>query len=167
MGMTYVQKLKHMVGDKIRARARGKMQPQVKQPAEGRTNNGGLRFGEMERDCLLAYGAASNIRDRLSLSSDVCAVHICSVCNSTMLSHETSDIVYCKRCNRSDTGLRVSMPYGFKLFTDELKAISLNVQLHVVPEDASVQKQQQYQQQQKRRFEQHPGVGYKKAKMLA
>lgn len=118
-GPVYYQKLKHMVQDKMHSRARGKVATLTRQPTEGRARDGGLRFGEMERDCLIAYGASQLLLERLMLSSDAHQVDVCTGCG--LMGYQG----WCQSCKKSQGMTRMTIPYAAKLLVQEL--FSMNV----------------------------------------
>lgn len=118
-GPIFYQRLKHMVVDKMHARARGPKQGLVRQPTEGRSKDGGLRLGEMERDCLIGYGAATLLIERLMISSDIFLAYICSVCGYIAFKG------FCSYCKNGSGVLPIKMPYAFKLLTQELMSMNI------------------------------------------
>lgn len=131
-GPIYYQKLKHMVQDKMHSRARGPRAILTRQPTEGRSRDGGLRLGEMERDCLIAYGASQLLRERLMLSSDKHEVDVCESCGFMAFGR------FCQRCSTAgETGsnvVRMTLPYAFKLLLNELGSMNVNTRLIVSDE---------------------------------
>lgn len=126
-GPIYYQKLKHMVQDKMHSRSRGPRAILTRQPTEGRSRDGGLRLGEMERDCLIAYGASQLLRERLMLSSDAYEVEVCEACGLM------GSRGWCQTC-KSSTGIhKMKMPYAAKLLVQEL--LSMNVLVRLKLED--------------------------------
>ena len=124
-GPVYYQKLKHMVADKMHARARGPKTSLTRQPTEGRARDGGLRLGEMERDCLIGYGAASLIQERLMTSSDVFNAVVCEACG--YIGSEQ----WCQFCRSGIQLMNVKMPYACKLLFQELQAMNIRPKLIV------------------------------------
>ncbi|OCB85858.1 beta and beta-prime subunits of DNA dependent RNA-polymerase [Sanghuangporus baumii] len=112
-GPIYYQKLKHMVMDKMHARARGPRATLTRQPTEGRSREGGLRLGEMERDCLIGYGATQLLLERLMLSSDKFEVHACEVCG--LMGYNG----WCAYCKSSKSMAKLVIPYAAKLLFQE------------------------------------------------
>ena len=84
MGVVYYQRLRHMVNDKAQARSTGPIDILTRQPVKGRKNQGGIRFGEMERDGLLAHGVSYCLNDRLFKSSDYSEGYICKKCGELL-----------------------------------------------------------------------------------
>jgi DNA-directed RNA polymerase subunit B len=122
-----------MVADKIHARARGQVQMLTKQPTEGRSRGGGLRFGEMERDCLIAYGTSMVLKDRLLDESDKTDVFICENCGLIAYFDARTRKYICRICGPNAKIATVSMAYAFKLLVQEM--MSLNILPRVLLKD--------------------------------
>jgi DNA-directed RNA polymerase III subunit RPC2 len=126
-GPIYYQRLKHMVQDKMHSRSRGPRAILTRQPTEGRSRDGGLRLGEMERDCLIAYGASQLLLERLMISSDAVPIDICQQCG--LFGYKG----YCHTCKSTREVTSMTMPYAAKLLVQEL--ISMNVGVRLQLED--------------------------------
>ncbi|KAJ7279043.1 hypothetical protein C8J57DRAFT_1712962 [Mycena rebaudengoi] len=118
-GPIYYQKLKHMVMDKMHARARGPRATLTRQPTEGRSREGGLRLGEMERDCLIGYGATQLLLERLMISSDKFEVNACQKCG--LMGYNG----WCTYCKSSKQMAQLTIPYAAKLLFQELMAMNV------------------------------------------
>jgi len=125
IGPTYYQRLKHMVEDKIHSRSSGPQQILTRQPAEGRSRDGGFRCGEMERDCLIGHGTASFLRERLLTCSDPYRIKICSKCGLMAQKKLNNDCLVCLNCDNTKTIREVELPYAFKLLMQELMSIKI------------------------------------------
>ncbi|KIY47676.1 beta and beta-prime subunits of DNA dependent RNA-polymerase [Fistulina hepatica ATCC 64428] len=126
-GPIYYQ-VQHMVMDKMHARARGPRATLTRQPTEGRSREGGLRLGEMERDCLIGYGATQLLLERLMISSDKFEVDACQECG--LLGYNG----WCPYCKSSKQMAQLTIPYAAKLLFQELMA--MNIVPRLVLDDA-------------------------------
>ena len=125
IGPVFYQRLKHMVNDKEHSRAIGPMVVMTRQPAEGRARDGGLRFGEMERDCMISHGASMFTKDRIYNASDSYQVYTCQKCGLIAIYNHEKNIHVCNTCKNYTHFNKVNVPYSFKLLMQEL--ITMNI----------------------------------------
>lgn len=125
MGPVFYQRLKHMVNDKQHSRSIGPMVNLTRQPAEGRSRDGGLRFGEMEKDAMVSHGAAKFTRGRMYDASDKYSVNVCKRCGLIASYNNEMHIHHCRTCdNRTDFSY-VEIPYSCKLLFQELTTMNV------------------------------------------
>lgn len=133
IGPVFYQRLKHMVNDKQHSRSIGPMVNLTRQPAEGRSRDGGFRIGEMERDVMLAHGISRFCRERLYDVSDKYSVHVCKKCGmiaqyndegNAMLGKFNFSVHKCSICDNMTDFAYAEIPYAFKLMAQELQTIN-------------------------------------------
>jgi len=135
MGMAQYMVLKQQVIDKWHARPRGPNQLLTRQPVEGRSRDGGLRLGEMERDAILSHGAPFFLKDRLLEQSDPFEVVVCSQCGFFAESAPpqntrwVSQKAYCRNCDTHEGLQKMVVPYAFKLLHQEMMAMHIGARL--------------------------------------
>ncbi|CAG5129269.1 unnamed protein product, partial [Candidula unifasciata] len=143
-GVVYYQRLRHMVSDKFQVRTTGPVDQVTQQPVKGRKRAGGIRFGEMERDALIAHGTSFLLQDRLFNCSDKSKTFICTACKtilSPLLVQQSEDgedksqgtrfcrQTICQHCQNRDAIQQISVPYVFRYLVAELASIGIKVNL--------------------------------------
>mgnify|MGYP006084492695 CR=1 FL=1 len=125
IGPCFYQRLKHMVNDKQHSRSIGPMVNLTRQPAEGRSRDGGLRFGEMERDCMISHGASRFTKERIYDASDKFSVHVCKKCGMIASHNNKTHIHKCNTCDNRVDFAYVEIPYSCKLLFQELTTMNI------------------------------------------
>lgn len=131
IGPGYYLKLSHMVGDKVHARARGPVTLLTKQPTEGRSQEGGLRLGEMEKDVFVGHGASLLLKERFG--ADSTEIKVCENCGEIAVENREENRTYCPNCDSSDVG-ESEIPHAFLLLMNELKSMMMDTELDLEEE---------------------------------
>jgi DNA-directed RNA polymerase I subunit RPA2 len=157
IGVVYYQRLRHMVSDKVQVRTTGPVNPLTHQPVKGRKRGGGIRFGEMERDAIIAHGASFILQDRLNNCSDYDQSFICKTCGSILSILQVSSLdgadepqTRCLHCAKEVTEIqnlddvwelnerrftggsntaKVAIPFVFRYLSAELAAMNIRLSL--------------------------------------
>lgn len=129
VGPIYYQLLRHLVDDKMQARNRGTNDFYTHQPVSGIRREGGLRFGEMERDALIAYGSADLIRERMMISSDEWNGVVCRTCGNYALENVERGDIKCRIC-KLDNFVQIKTPYSFKSLTHLLAGVNAKLSIN-------------------------------------
>ncbi|GAM23408.1 hypothetical protein SAMD00019534_065830, partial [Acytostelium subglobosum LB1] len=136
-GVCYYQRLRHMVKDKYQVRATGRVNNITHQPIKGRKVGGGIRFGEMERDSMLAHGTSFCLNDRLMKSSDYCKLMVCKQCGSTTSiasqksKYDNSVARSCTTCKTDSHLVNIAVPYVFTYLIAELASVNIALKLQI------------------------------------
>ena len=125
LGPTYYQRLKHMVGDKMHSRGRGPTSILTRQPTEGRSRDGGLKIGEMEKDAMVAHGCGQFLKERMMETSDITKMYVCDECGLFASKVIDKNYYTCNSCNNSTRISAVNMPYACKLLFQELASVNI------------------------------------------
>ncbi len=125
MGPCYYQRLRHCSADKLHSRASGPLVMLTRQPAEGRARDGGLRFGEMERDCVAAHGITEFTKERFMECSDAFPCHVCRDCGLLAVANKEAGIWNCRSCGNTTRFSAVQIPYASKLLIQELETMCI------------------------------------------
>jgi DNA-directed RNA polymerase II subunit RPB2 len=125
MGPIFYQRLKHMVDDKIHSRSSGPLVMLTRQPAEGRARDGGLRFGEMERDCMVAHGTSEFLKEIMMEKSDNFQCFVCKSCGLLGQVNPKANVFKCMSCPGITDFCQIRVPYAYKLFLQELESMSI------------------------------------------
>ena len=124
-GPVFYQRLRHCSADKIHSRSSGPLVMLTRQPAEGRAREGGLRFGEMERDAVIAHGISEFTKERFMECSDLFRCHTCRDCGLIVISNPKKGIWCCKGCGNTTNFSAVEIPYAYKLLLQELETMNI------------------------------------------
>jgi len=132
IGPGYYLKLSHMVGDKVHARSRGPVTLLTKQPTEGRSQEGGLRLGEMEKDVFVGHGASLLLKERFG--ADSTEISVCENCGEIAVEDKTENTTYCPNCDSGELD-KTDIPHAFLLLMNELKSMMMDTTLELEDEE--------------------------------
>lgn len=126
VGPCFYQRLRHCSADKLHSRASGPLVMLTRQPAEGRAREGGLRFGEMERDCVAAHGISEFTKERFMECSDAFRCWSCRDCGLIAVANPKDGVWVCRGCGNTTDFSPIEIPYAYKLLLQELETMCIS-----------------------------------------
>lgn len=126
MGPCFYQRLRHCSADKIHSRSSGPLVMLTRQPAEGRAREGGLRFGEMEKECVAAHGIAEFTKERFMECSDLFRCWSCQDCGLIAVVNPKEGVWGCRGCGNTTNFSAIEIPYAYKLLLQELETMCIS-----------------------------------------
>lgn len=114
------------------SRETGPVQLLTRQPAEGRSRDGGLRIGEMERDVLIAYGVSCFLKEKMTDSSDLFRMFVSKRNQTFCIGNEKEKLFkFADKHLDPDDIREVQLPYAMKLLFQEVSSMGIDMRLKV------------------------------------
>jgi DNA-directed RNA polymerase II subunit RPB2 len=132
MGPTYYQRLQKFVTDTVYSISQGPTDSLTHQQLDGKTAQGGIRIGEMERDCICARGASKFLSEKFFDHSDGFTEYVCR-CGKAAIVNVEKNIYKCKYCKDNADIVAVPTSWSSKLFMQEMETMNVGIRRHIAP----------------------------------
>ena len=119
-GFISYSKLNHMVSSKSYARSTGAINMINRQATLGRSLGGGIRFGNMESECVVSHAGSEMMRERMLTVADEFKMYMCKDCGHAADGNKAVGMFFCRFCQTTSGVRTVKIPYTTKLMSQSL-----------------------------------------------